>query len=142
MFICDIGVFNRYGKRSLDNLLIPLDLDWQSLVAILVIDQIQGIGQHRLKPFLQTDKANVSKLITKLVRSNLVYREKVEGDMRNKACYLTQQGKALVPQLQETLDAWEKAVYQNISEEDLTVFRRVNATITQNLIPDWNSIDD
>lgn len=135
MFICDISVFNRFGKRSLDIQLSPLGLDWQGLVAILVIDQVSGISQKRLNPFLQTDKSNVSKLITALENANLIYREKEKGDLRNKSCYLTEKGKALVPQLQKILDAWEESLVRNISEKDLAVFKRVNAIITQNLVP-------
>ena len=86
MFICDISVFNRYGKRQLDDRLKSLDMDWQALVAILVIDQVPGITQQRLKPFLQTDKANVSKLLTKLADRNLLVREKSATDLRHNGC--------------------------------------------------------
>lgn len=142
MFICDISVFNRYGKRQLDDRLKSLDMDWQALVAILVIDQVPGITQQRLKPFLQTDKANVSKLLTKLADRNLLVREKSATDLRHNGCVLTEQGKALVPELQHHLDAWETSLYQNISREDLETFKRVNAMITQNLVPDWEKDTD
>lgn len=141
MFICDISIFNRYGKQSLDTLLKPLGLDWQGLVAILVIDQVQGITQQRLIPFLQTDKANVSKMIATLEDSDLVYREKKFNDLRNKACYLTEKGNSLVSQLQKTLVDWEASLYQNINAEDLEVFKRVSEQITKNLIPRWDLVE-
>uniref|UniRef100_UPI00289A622D hypothetical protein n=1 Tax=Proteiniclasticum sp. TaxID=2053595 RepID=UPI00289A622D len=66
MFICTISVFHKYGKQILDEMLQPLQLDWRSMVVLLVVDQVPGISQRRLIPFLQTDKANVAKLLKEM----------------------------------------------------------------------------
>ena len=60
MFICDISVFNKYGKQRLDEMLSSLQIDWRGLVIMLVLEQVPGISQTRLSPFLQTDKANLT----------------------------------------------------------------------------------
>jgi DNA-binding MarR family transcriptional regulator len=137
MFICDISVFNRYGKQQLDEMLRPLGLEWHALVAILVIHQMTEISQARLIPFLQTDKANVTKLLQALEKKGLISREAAHGDQRNKVCHLTNKGRELASQLQDTLMLWEAKCFEGISTNDLLVFQRVSGMITQNLLQKW-----
>lgn len=138
MFICDISVFNRYGKQTLDDQLLPLKVNWQSLVTILVIEQVPGISQNRLIPFLQTDKANVSKLLKEMEGEGLIERHTDPTDQRNKVCHLTLKGQTLAPKLSEALESWEKALFQDVDPKDLEAFHRVSTVITQNLVKDWN----
>jgi len=136
MFICDISVFNKYGKQKLDEMLCPLKIDWRELVVILLIEQVPGITQARLIPFLQTDKANVTKLLQSMEKKGLIRREVDEGDQRNKICNLTNQGNMLIPHLHEVLDLWESACFQGINKDELLQFRRINEIITSNLVTD------
>lgn len=134
MFICDISVLNRYGKLKLDEMLFSLKVDWRELVVMLVLEQVPGISQARLIPFLQTDKANVTKLLQIMEKKELVSREVDEQDQRNKLCYLTSQGKELVPDLNNILNSWEAASFEGISEEDLMQYQRISERIIQNLL--------
>ncbi len=134
MFICDISMFNKYGKQKLDERLRPLGMEWHELVVMLVIHQVPGIPQVRLIPFLQTDKANVTKLLQSMEEKQLIRRATDDGDKRNKVCHLTGEGKQLVPQLQEILNQWEAACFQGLSPEDIAAFHRISQTITGNLI--------
>ena len=137
MFICDISVFNRYGKQRLDEMLRPLNLDWHMLVALLVIEQVPGISQAHLSPFLQTDKANVTKLLQAMEKKGLIRRDTDGVDQRNKVCSLIDQGNQLAPQLHEILERWEATCFHGISTDDLLQFQRVSEMITQNLVKDW-----
>lgn len=139
MFICDISVFNKYGKQKLDDMLRPLDMDWRELVVMLVIEQVPGISQARLIPFLQTDKANVTKLLQSMEGRGLISREADAGDQRNKVCHLTTEGEAIAPKLQEILDLWEAACFNGISKDDLLHYRRINDMITGNLVGEWKT---
>lgn len=134
MFICDICVFNRYGKQRLDEMLRPLNIDWHMLVILLVIEQLPGISQARMSPFLQTDKANVTKLLQAMEKKGLIRRETDSADQRNKVCLLTDQGNKLTPQLHEILESWEAACFKGISTADLLCFQRVSEMISQNLL--------
>lgn len=137
MFICDISVFNKYGKQKLDEMLCPLKIDWRELVVMFLIEQVPGITQARLIPFLQTDKANVTKLLQSMEKKGLIRREPDEGDQRNKICHLTNHGNTLTPHLHEILDQWESACFQGITKDELLQFRRINKIITNNLFKGW-----
>jgi len=139
MFICDISVFNKYGKQRLDERLAPIGIDWRALVVLLVIEQVPDIPQTRLSPFLQTDKANVTKLLQILEKRGLIRREADGEDQRNKICQLTPQGQALTPQLHEALSEWEDACFQGLSPDELTQFRKTSEIISRNLMNDWKA---
>ncbi len=136
MFICDISVFNKYGKQKLDELLSPQKLNWRELVVLLVIERIPGITQALLNPFLQTDKANVTKLLQTMEKKGLIKRVSDEQDKRNKVCTLTLAGTRLLPNMHEILIHWESACFQGLDDDELASYRRINEKITRNLLGD------
>lgn len=137
MFICNISVFNKYGKLKLDELLAPLFMDWHEFVVMLVSDRVPGISQTRLVPFLQTDKANVTKILQKMEMKDLVHREVDESDQRNKVVWLTEAGRTRIPQLYDIMDRWEAMCFRGLTEEEILAFRTITNTITRNLVEDW-----
>ena len=138
MFICDISVFNRYGKQKLDEQLEVLNLKWHDLVLLLVVEQIPGIEQARLIPFLQTDKANVTKLIQRLEQNNYLYRETNKTDKRNKNVFLTKEGKKLVPKLYEIMNIWEDACFSEIEKSELELYKKISSKIITNIMRNTN----
>lgn len=138
MFICDISVFNRYGKQKLDEQLEVLNLKWHDLVLLLVVEQISGIEQARLIPFLQTDKANVTKLIQRLEQNNYIYRETNKTDKRNKNVFLTKEGKKLVPKLYEIMNIWEDACFSEIEKSELELYKKISSKIITNIMRNTN----
>jgi len=139
MFICDISVFNKYGKQRLDEMLLPMQTDWRELVVMLVAEQVPGISQTRLIPFLQTDKANVTKLLQAMEIKDLIIREADNEDHRNKLCYLTDRSQKLIPQLNEVLKRWEDACFQGIGKDELAQFQSISERISQNLLNKWHT---
>lgn len=136
MFICTISVFNRYGKQLLDEMLQPHSLDWRDLVAILVLEQIPGASQSRLIPFLQTDKANVTKILKALEEKGLINRKVNPQDKRNRACSLTEQGQSLAPKLYKVLQEWEAICFQGIPEAEVEQFKATSEKITKTMMAD------
>lgn len=134
MFICDISVYNRYGKQTLDEELEKIGLKWHDLVLLLVTGQVPGIEQSRLIPFLQTDKANVTKLIQKMEQTGYLYREQNKEDKRNKKVFLTKKGTELLPELYHVMNTWEENCFAGIDPTELEVFQKVGNQITKNIM--------
>lgn len=134
MFICDISIFNRFGKQQLDDRLAPLHLEWRDLVVILVIDQVPGITQARLNPFLQTDKANVTKVLQSLEQRGLITRVEDEADHRSKVCFLTEPGQTVVPRLYGFMAEWEAHIFQGFSPNERLQFDEFSQRINANLL--------
>ncbi|MFB0958859.1 MAG: MarR family transcriptional regulator [Clostridiaceae bacterium] len=138
MFICDISVFNRYGKIKLDQMLAPVSLDWRQLVVLFVLEQRPGISQAKLKPFLQTDKANVTKLLQAMEHEKLIHRTPDEKDQRNKLCFLTEAGEEQLPALHRILSEWESACFAGLTAAEREELERLNAIIIKNLVGEWS----
>ncbi len=68
-----------------------------------IISKHEGISQQEIAEWMNIDKANVARGITKLEKSRLVTREKNSRDNRVFNLYLTPSGKSLVPKLMNTL---------------------------------------
>lgn len=134
MFICDISIWDKYGKLLLDERLLPCGVDWREMVIILVIERIPGVPQTRLTPFLQTDKGNVTKIIQTLEAKDMIFRTQDPSDHRSKLCHHTEQGLALVPELHRVMEAWTAECFAGIEQDDLQVFQRVGEQLTENMI--------
>ena len=137
MFICTISVFHKYGKQILDEMLQPLQLDWRSMVVLLVVDQVPGISQGRLIPFLQTDKANVAKLLKEMEEKDLLERKEEEGDHRIKNCHLTVKSSSILPELREIMSIWENQCFSGLTETEKEVFLKASRQIGYNLTGNW-----
>ena len=134
MFICDISVLNRYGKQFLDESLQPIGVDWRELVTLMVIEQIPGIAQARLIPFLQTDKANVTKHLQNMENKGLISRKTNQNDRRNKSCHLTNKGLCLLPRLHEAMSNWEDNCLLGLTSDERILYDSLNQKIILNLI--------
>ncbi len=139
MLFCDISIQHRYGKNKLDEMLFKYGLDWSRMTVILVVSEVPGIEQNKLIPFLQTDKANVSKLLKKMVNENLIILNHNAIDKRINKCYLTEKGNEFVPKMNEILSAWESILFSGIKEDELQVYLKVSQKVSNNLLPNWEN---
>lgn len=137
MFICDISVLNKFGKQNLDEMLAPYHIDWRNLVVILVSEQVKGVSQAKLIPFMQTDKGNVSRILHSMEKNGLIIRQADLEDNRNKLCYLTDESKKIVGQLKEILEKWEEMCFEGLTKEQVSLYKEVNKIITKNLVGEW-----
>lgn len=132
-FICFINIFFRYGKKLLESMLAPYEMNMQELIVLLVIHESPGIYQSKLINFTGLDKGNFSKLLKKLESNKFIYRLESTNLTGQNQCYLTDDGKAFAPKLSEALYLWEDAITDDIGEEDLVKFNNTSLRISNNL---------
>ena len=132
-FICFINIFFRYGKKLLESMLAPYEMNMQELIVLLVIHESPGIYQSKLINFIGLDKGNFSKLLKKLESNKFIYRLESTNLTGQNQCYLTDDGKAFAPKLSEVLYLWEDAITDDIGEEDLVKFNNTSLRISNNL---------
>lgn len=133
-FICFINIFFRYGKKLLESMLAPYEMNMQELIVLLVIHESPGIYQSKLINFTGLDKGNFSKLLKKLESNKFIYRLESTNLTGQNQCYLTDDGKAFAPKLSEVLHQWEDAITDDIGEEDLVQFNNTALRISNNLL--------
>lgn len=132
-FICFINIFFRCGKKLLESMLAPYEMNMQELIVLLVIHESPGIYQSKLINFTGLDKGNFSKLLKKLESNKFIYRLESTNLTGQNQCYLTDDGKAFAPKLSEVLYLWEDAITDDIGEEDLVKFNNTSLRISNNL---------
>lgn len=132
-FICFTNIFFRFGKKLLESMLAPYEMNMQELIVLRVIHESPGIYQSKLINFTGLDKGNFSKLLKKLESNKFIYRLESTNLTGQNQCFLTDDGKAFAPKLFEVLYQWEDAITDDIGEEDLVQFNNTALRISNNL---------
>lgn len=132
-FICFINIFYRYGKKLLEKMLAEKNISMQELIVILVINEADGIFQSKLINFTGLDKSNLSKFLKQMEDKNYIYRLEDEKSGGQNRCYLTEDGKNLLPCLEKTVVDWKNTITKDIEDDELLVFKEVSSDISNNL---------
>lgn len=134
MLICHINILSKYGKGLLDEALSEKKFQWRDMVVLMVLEKVEGAKPSFLGKFLQSDKANVTKLINRLEKRGLVYKKASQEDGRCKKIFLTEKGQNSLPWLHHAMEKWERAIYSGIDEKTLRFYHLANEKIMSNLL--------
>ncbi len=132
MLICDISTTHKYGKLALDALLSPLDVCWQEMVVLLVLEESPDAPQSLMNLLLQTDKGNVTKLLKRMEGKDLLTRRVSQRDNRRKHNALTEKGARLIPVLKQALADWESLCFTGLTPEEIRIFNKASRAIISN----------
>lgn len=134
MFICDISVLNRFAKAKLDQMLEPHGFHWREMAVIIALDSKPGINQNNIGDFLQTDKANVTKLIHQMEADGYIERKTDTKDRRQNLVYNTIKAEKVLPTLQSTMQQWEEEIYAPLTKEEQETFKRLHGKLSATLM--------
>ncbi|NLB38300.1 MAG: MarR family transcriptional regulator [Clostridiales bacterium] len=133
VLICDLSILHRYGKRKLDDKLRPLIRTWRKAVVLLVLDKMPGAELPLLSQMLQTDKGNVSRLLSRMEQDGLLLRQVPEQDGRRKELLLSERGRALVPRVNDAMDSWERECFSGLTPEQIETYTHLNKIVMANV---------
>ena len=134
MLICDISVLQKFGMELLDRELLVLGLNWQEMVALLVLEQVPEADQAFVGQFLQRDKGNVSRTLSSLEERGLILRRSHPEDRRRKLLTLEKEGQALVPGLQKIMEEWERRILGLLTPEEGALYEALSGKVTQGIM--------
>lgn len=134
MLICNISILNRYAKGQLDQKLSSHGFHWRSMAVLNIIEAVPGMSQNRIGMFLQTDKANVTKLIHQMEDDGFIYRENDTHDRRQKRVYLSEKGQEALPMLKKIMKEWENEIYRPFTAEERKTFEELHGKISKHLL--------
>ena len=132
-FICFMNIFYRYGKKLLEDMLSERGFTMQELIVILVINEAESILQSELINFTGLDKGNFSKFLKDLEKRNYIYRQESQEYPGQNLCYLSPEGKKLVPYFKAVLEKWEALISKDIEAEDLKNLYKTSSKISENI---------
>ena len=91
-----------------------------------------GMSQDALARHLCMNKSTVTRRLAFLEEHGYVHRVPSEVDRRVMLVYPTERMRAVLPRVREVTGEWNRAVTEEISEEELSVFYAVLERIAEN----------
>ncbi|MDK9763102.1 MarR family transcriptional regulator [Vibrio sp. D420a] len=122
-------------KRNVHEKIEALDLDIAPMhVRVLkIITKKPQCTAVDIANFLDRDKAQVTRLLSALIRQELIVKEPNPEDKRSQCLAITERGKAIVDQLTEVDSEMFEKMKIGIDSDELATFERVAKAMAQNL---------
>ncbi len=126
------GVTTMLARHSKETL-APFDITPVQIAILMYCLRNRVTTTAGLVSAIRLDPASISRHLVKLVRKGLIRRIRGRNDRRVVRLELTQEGRALMPQLIETMEGLNSLVNMGVSEEEKRVFMDVMRKIHENL---------
>ena len=136
MLICNMSIIHKYGKQTLDEMLLPLGLGWQEMSVMILLEMKPDADLALISMLLQTDKGNVTRLINNMEKKDLISRDIYREDCRRKSISLTNSGTAKLPAVHEAMAQWELLCFHGFSQEQIKQYEELNAHVIRDLMND------
>lgn len=113
--------------------LAPFDISPVQIAILMYCSRNQTNTTERLVGAIHLDPASISRHVARLVDRGLIRRTRPFEDRRVVRLELTEEGRAVMPRLIESLQETNSLVNVGIGEEDKRVFLDVTRKIHENL---------
>lgn len=104
-----------------------------NFIAIYYIGKTEGISQRELSDKMDVNDSSIARLIDRMEKEDLVERKRDLKDRRTIRIVMTKKGRELRTQLLPVAEKFQNDVTQNISENELEVFKNVIEKMVKNL---------
>lgn len=121
-------------KRLMSKHLERLDITYAQLMVLRVINGEPGITAKEILMQMDTDKATLSGVISRLERDNYIYRVKNDKDGRIRNIYLSEGSDLLCKEVSVLEEACMQDLVNGVSEEEQEVFLRILDLFIENQI--------
>ncbi len=128
-----ISAIYRHMQILISAELAPYRIGSGQYIFLMAIAFRQPITQKALSESLLIDKTTTAKAIAKLEAEGYVRRETDPADNRYQLLYLTEEGREVVPKVQQALDRVKGKTRQGISDEEYDVLLRLLKIVLRNL---------
>lgn len=115
-----------------------LSSDAQFNILVLLKDSKTPLTQNDLSKKLLVDKSNITGLLDRLQKQNLIQRLPVEGDRRSYHIRLTKEGSKLINRLDTLYTEKVQSIMSHLSERDCNDLIRISKKIRTGLFEEEN----
>ncbi len=109
-------------KRLMSKHLERLNITYSQLMVLRVINREPGITAKEILMQMDTDKATLSGVLSRLERDNYIYRTKNDNDKRVQNIYISEGSERLCEEVSIIEDACISDLVKGISDEDSEKF--------------------
>lgn len=112
-------------KRLMAKHLERMNITYAQLMVLRVIDNEPGITAKEILMQMDTDKATLSGVISRLERDNYIYRVQNEKDGRVRNIYVSEGSEEICSEVNVIEQACMRSLMEGITQEEATEFLRV-----------------
>jgi DNA-binding MarR family transcriptional regulator len=113
-----ISILYRQEQRHMNQVVQQYGLGPSSYNFLLCLAANEGASQKQLCERMLVDEAIATRAMKKLEEQGFITRQKDRNDLRCYALHLTEQGRAIIPILQASLQDWWTTLTQDFPAED------------------------
>lgn len=127
-----VNTISRITQSYTDEVMVKLNLTSGTYPFLLVLYRKEGINQNEISRELNVDKAMSARSIKKLI--DLEYIEKKEDDKDSRAykLYLTEKGRAIVPEIKKEIQQWIKIITKDFSKDEEALLEEMLSKVLSN----------
>lgn len=120
-------------SQAYSALMAPLGLTRPQMRVLIWVDQRPGISQAKLSELIGTSAMAMTGLLDRMEAKKLIRREEDPTDRRAKCIYLTDDARALKPEMEKLAAGFGEAARRGLSDEEIAATQRVLATMKLNV---------
>ncbi|NAM96222.1 MULTISPECIES: MarR family winged helix-turn-helix transcriptional regulator [Staphylococcus] len=132
MEVNDIRKFNRFYTRVLgvfDESVFELNYSLLEMRTLGEIGRNKGITGNSLSKYLNIDKGYLSRILNKLIKNQLIFKEKNERDNRVYHLFLTNDGEELNQYVEKESDEKVVELLKPLKDDEIQELKRSMASI-------------
>lgn len=134
-----ISVLYRQSQAFFSKKLHPFKIGSGQYAVLIALQDNDGVTQERLSARIGIDKANITRAVTKLQNEGYIVRRPDSDDKRVWRIYLTNQGKKMLPILEDILNEWYSTLSKGLSEHEFENFAINLKKMADNLGYEWTN---
>ena len=129
----DLNSIKKHLQRYLNYTLKDLNIKSAEMIFLRVLWGMENTSQIEVARKLDCDKSHIHRLTCKLLEKELIYfPENYIDKTRNNILKLTEKGKEIINRVNLTIETWLKKITSGIDKNEIDIFKKVIAKITQN----------
>lgn len=128
-----MGAASRWSKRLFDQTLKKYDITAVQWAIMKHLEESGKCSQNQIAESLYMDKASVGTIIEKLIKKEMVIREKSEEDRRAYNVSLTRKGYQIVRELVASAEEVNRRSFGDMSQDESELLKKLLQKVIDNL---------
>lgn len=127
-----VNTISRITQSYTDEAMVKLNLTSGTYPFLLVLYRKEGINQNEISRELNVDKAMSARSIKKLIDLEYIEKKEDEKDSRAYKLYLTEKGRAIVPEIKKEIQQWIKIITKDFSNNEEALLEELLSKVLSN----------
>lgn len=121
-------------RHHVDHMLKPFDITMEQLHILKNIERQDGRTQREICSMAGKSPANITRILDRLEKKQLIVRRDNPEDRRSQLVSLTQNGHALASRLSDLFSTLSHKIEKHINENEMGIVKKVLGQIEMNLL--------